>query len=439
MKKTVLNLLLTAILMFLPLSGNAAFDISVEMTGPESLTALKPGLEKTIFARCIASGIDSSSAQSLNVSITQMGDVISFDAFLNSKPPKAFHKDLKDAGGLSAAIDEMIQKILVAAPTLQAMEEKKKDDVPIVEPSVSIVQPSAQCVLPIEATSITSMDGAIFVSDKNTIYTVSDNTTQTWWNAPEGDLIFRIYPYNGHIISIVNHKGSFHTYKINNGTTIDHWKKPVVPAGDGLISAKFTLSPNLLDRGNRWGKIKTIEGNPDTLPKNTDIISVAVADIDLKTEGLETISINKTDKLMLKNNDKVLWIGESTMTGPPLSLQKEGVIQVVKPTDNFSKIDLGSHKYKLQYNLPPKILVLDDNSIITFSNASDSEAEDISESEEEPCPEILSYTWHKKGLREKVIHKISEGYCADLTVKDNKLMALIVKEGQSTLLTIELK
>lgn len=103
------------LLLFLIACPAFALDVAVDVKGPQDLVSLKDGLAKTITARCLAKNVDAGGA-ALNVSLFQMGNVISLDAILSSKPPKAFHRDLKSADELSGAIDAMIAELFTAAP-----------------------------------------------------------------------------------------------------------------------------------------------------------------------------------------------------------------------------------------------------------------------------------------------------------------------------------
>ncbi|HOO46641.1 MAG TPA: hypothetical protein PLM29_10460, partial [Deltaproteobacteria bacterium] len=71
-----------------------AADPRVEVIGTDDLVSLKAGIEKSIIARCISQGINLDANPELTITIFQLGDIISFDAVLDSQPPRAFHTDL---------------------------------------------------------------------------------------------------------------------------------------------------------------------------------------------------------------------------------------------------------------------------------------------------------------------------------------------------------
>ena len=101
-----------------------SMEATVEITGPQELTSLKSGIEKSVITRCIAKGIALDKYQKITISLSKLGDIISYDALLDTKPARAFHKDLKDTSALSATIDEMIDVIFFETGKPQAAEQK---------------------------------------------------------------------------------------------------------------------------------------------------------------------------------------------------------------------------------------------------------------------------------------------------------------------------
>ena len=99
-----------------------SMEAAVEITGPQELTSLKAGIEKSVITRCIAKGIALEKYQKITITLSKLGDIISYDALLDTKPVRAFHKDLKDTSALSATIDEMIDAIFSETGRPQAAE-----------------------------------------------------------------------------------------------------------------------------------------------------------------------------------------------------------------------------------------------------------------------------------------------------------------------------
>ena len=95
-------------------SPSHAIEVVVEMTGAENFVQLKDGIQKTITARCLAAGTPPGDGNALTVSLMQLGEIISFDAVLDSQPPRAFHRDVGSRGELSGVIDQMIEEMLQA-------------------------------------------------------------------------------------------------------------------------------------------------------------------------------------------------------------------------------------------------------------------------------------------------------------------------------------
>ncbi len=109
MRKT-LSVLAFMVCLCLPATA-LAMEVKVEISGPQELTAMKDGIGTTILTRCIARGIPVESFSRLSVTISALGEVISYDALLDTDPPRAFHKDIKDVSAVSPTIDEMISTI----------------------------------------------------------------------------------------------------------------------------------------------------------------------------------------------------------------------------------------------------------------------------------------------------------------------------------------
>ncbi|MCD6571619.1 MAG: hypothetical protein J7L53_13040 [Deltaproteobacteria bacterium] len=426
MKRKILHLIVITLLVLIPLSNAFAFDVSVEITGPEELTRLKSALEKSIAARCISKGIDTSIYNTLNITITQIGDVISIDAILDTKPPRGFHKDIKNINDISNAMDEMIDAVFVSIQT-PLIEEKQADRV------IHEQKEIAPVVLPFKATAITISNDTIFVSDKKTIYTIKDKVPHPWWKAPGTDEIFRIYSYKGSIIALVKHSKDLHTYRIKDGLTIKHWPTTVIPMGDGLISSRLMMIPDITSENNRWTKSRVIEGSPVVPPPGTDIIAATTSDVDPTHDGLEIISLSKTDKLKITNKGKTIWLGEVSIGGLSLYVEDEYIAK--GSADGDTRIE--SHTRPVRYHLPPRITVTDDKEIITFANGQ-SVTKIFSNLRLYNSFQILAYKSSDMGLEKKVLYSSSTGRCADIAIQGRILLAVIVHKDKSKLLFINL-
>ena len=187
-----------------------AMEITVDIFAPDDLSSLKGGISQSATARCIARGVDLDAYSKLNITISQLGDMLLFDAILDTDPPRAFHKDLEDKAGISVAIDEMIGAIFIDTPI-------KKEPVSTKPPRrPDVKQQHAEINLPFVATSLATLAGEIYVSDLNTVYKIKDTKPTSWWSSPGRDEIFRLYPYQDTLIVIVKRLETFkgHTERL---------------------------------------------------------------------------------------------------------------------------------------------------------------------------------------------------------------------------------
>ncbi|HPP45620.1 MAG TPA: hypothetical protein PK446_07495, partial [Methanomassiliicoccaceae archaeon] len=150
--------------------ARAAVDVTVEMTGADNFIRLKDGISKTIAARCLAAGL---SDAALSVSLLELGDTISFDAVLNSRPPRAFHRDVRSLGEISGVIDQMIAELMASSAQAPAAQADTVLPAPARSPLVEVPPPPAPGTgleLPFAATSLAVLDGTVYVSDAKTLY-----------------------------------------------------------------------------------------------------------------------------------------------------------------------------------------------------------------------------------------------------------------------------
>jgi hypothetical protein len=416
MKKITMIAIVAALLVF-PLLVYA-METVVEIRGPEDITRMKAGIEKSIPARCIAKGIDLSKYDRLTITIAKPGESISFDAILKAEPSKAFHKDLKNQDGLSATIDEMIDDLFgPRQPVAIATPPMAKDLEPWIKP----------IDLPFTATSITTLGDTIFISDRTTIYILKDDKPMVWWKAPGRDEIFRLYSYKGSIIALTKHwDDAFLTYRITDGKTAHEWLNAVVPMGDGLISAVLKIAPDNTYQSNRWTSATLVEGTPPKLPLNTDIIAIVIQDLYPKLQGPEIIDFNSTGRLAISSGKETIWQSETIFEKLPLNLEQEYVI------NGGGKGDSEIQTMTEHYNLPPRIMVVG-RTIITIDNGQGLVGV-LSNVKFFKSSRILGYTWTGSDFEDSVLAKAQMGYFADIAVLKDRLLALIIQE-KGTMLT----
>lgn len=430
MKKVFLSLGITLLLLGTSLSPVYAFQVSVDVIGSAELKELSPGIEKTVLTRCVAKKVELSKYNLLSITLSQLGDTLSFDAILDQTPPKAFHKDLPEKNLISETIDEMIDAFFSSYQKAQATptvakplpQEKKHEHV------------LSEIKIPFEAYSIAVLQDTVFVSSQNTIYMYSDTAFQPWWHAPARDKIFRIYAYRDSIIALVDHFDTFHTYKISGSTTEEHWPNPVIPHGDSLISAVLIMSPDIMKEENRWSKASGIEGTPPKIPVGADIISSVMSDVMSEYEGEELITFSETGKLKIVNKKKSLWMSGNKLGNLPFHIKDEYNVK--------GELD-GNYRREarvrtVRYYLYPRIVITEDGTIISIRN-SEGLTSILNSFSQFTASRIIAYSRFDSVPEETELSQTGIGFYADLALYKDKLVGLNLAKDKSTLRFISLE
>lgn len=414
MKRTALYLPFALILFMFFASFTYAADPKVEIIGPEDLVSLKPGIKQSIIARSISQGVSIESYPELTVTIFQLGEIISFDAVLNSQPPRAFHSDLKETAEISYAIDEMISKIYMASPETQQYQ-------PPVQPVPDTVrQIQKQIDLPFIAKSLIVHNGSIYVSDDKTIYIIKDKKAVPWWNTPGKEYIFRIYSYQDSIVALVKKSNDINTFLINQNKTVQHWKMPVIPVGGSLAYSKISSDADIPNGINMWSKPFFMDGKQIQVPINTDFLSVTLGEIIPAKQNQETLTYDNKACLTISSAGEIVWSSSTKISPLPMFIEKE----------------INSDDPPARYYIMPRILV-NNRDIITISN--DRGLSKI-------FGNIVMFTgfeilaFSSEGLRfeDRTLAQMRKYYCADIALDDRSLLALIVTKDASFVQYIDL-
>jgi hypothetical protein len=408
MKRTALSIFFVLIFFAAYIPAAYSMEVTVDIIGTEDLLSLKPGIKQSITARCIAKGIDLDSYSNLSVTVSQLGDVLSFDAILDSTPPRAFHQDLKDKSEISLAINSMIETVFIDVR-----------EIPVKGPTGATESTAIpEIPLPFLATSLTVLNESTYISDSSIIYLLDGAETTPWWNCPDKGYIFRIWAYKKSIIALVRHIDKLHTYQIVEGKTVQHWNKPVVPVADSLLSSQIIFDTDFTGDAFKWQKPETIEGDHLPVPEGIDLPSVIIRDVMPTHEGDEIISFNNLSRLVIKNGSKTRWSSDLKISPLPLFIEAE------------------SKDTPVRYYLKPRILEMNGD-IITISN--DRGMSKIFENiiMFDAC-DILIFSRQNSEFEDRVLTNVRSYYCSDIALKDSTLIALIIKKKDSYVKFIDL-
>lgn len=413
-----ISLVLSALfLFFFGLHSAFAFDVNVDIKGPQDLAMLKDGISKTITARCLAKNVGTGSDSPLNVSIIQLGDTISFDAVLDTNPPKAFHLDLKGTGELSSAIDQMIAEIFTAPPMKSAGEEE-----PAVRIPPQAVHP--EITLPFVATSCAVVNDTIYISSEDSMYKMVSGKAKPYWKPPVASRIYRLYPYQGAVLAITDKANSFHTYMVQDGTVTKSWNRCVVPVEGGLVASRVFTDLDFSDGINRWSKPETIEGNPVQIPEGQDILSMLLSDVSPSANGGEIVTFDNSSHLTILNGKQSLWASDTRFSTLPLYL-------TTRERDRMNKKDP-----QIRFYLKPRIL-LKGKDIITVQNE-EGMSKLLGNVKMYDSSRILAYTPDESEFTERELATIRNYYCADIALDKGDILALVVKKSTSFIQRIDL-
>jgi hypothetical protein len=385
-----------------------SMETVVETTGPQELSSLKTGIERSVITRCIAKGIALDKYQKLTISISKLGDVISYDALLDTKPERAFHRDLKDIGALSATIDEMIGVIFTetgktqAVPVPPAKSTAGQDSVPKIK-------------LPFVATSIAAIGEKIFVSDTKTLYELKGEKTTPLWKAPGNNEILRIYPYGDSIIVLAKIINECRSFRIQGTEMKERWDSAVVPLGAGLVSTSLRFDKVLGNSPYIWTAAKQLTGSSPQVPEKFDILSAQSVQDKTSPEGYKIISFNPDTKLVINNGKSVLWTDDTISGITPQFIENE------IETRNF-----GESEPPAYYYLRPRIVVLGER-IVTFRN-SQGMTRVVSGLNLSEFSQVLVYTPSGNDFTKEEPATFPESYCTDIALAHEKIAVLIVKD-----------
>jgi hypothetical protein len=408
------NIVILFMVVFLAFPGLIyAMDVSVDITGPQDLGTLKVGIEKTIVARCISKGVQLESYKKLNVTISKFGDVISYDAVLDTVPPHAFHKDLKDTANLSGTIDAMIETMFIAVPEVQVVPYKAG---PQKEKGLKNVA-GAKLKLPFVANSIGSIGERIFISDPTTVYELKAEKPSPVWHTPGKIEILRIYPYQDTLIVLGKLDYNFRSFKIKDGKTLERWDKAVVPLGKGLVVSEI-YSDNASSRSYRWLPVKQLDGSSPQLPNGLDMITAVTSEVGMVSTGTEILSFTQENKLAVYSGSSMLKKTDHDAGIVPDFIEDT---TITPPT---------------RYYLKPRIVVAG-GKIVTFEN-DQGLARWMPRIPMFEATQIIVYTDSGDEFDGTTVATYPKSYCADITLASGKVAALIVKEKNTYIQFLDL-
>jgi hypothetical protein len=409
-------LVFTAIfLLFLMACPAFGLDVSVDIKGSQDLMSLKDGLARTINARCLAKNVTAEGNAALNVSIFQMGSTISLDAILSSKPPKAFHRDLKSADELSGAIDAMIAELFTPAPPAAVQAN----------PQTQAAQALArsEMKLPFAATSLVFLKDTLFVSSEDAIYRVEGGKEKSWWKVPRGLSIYRLYPYRDAILAVASDNKSIFSYLVRDGKTVKSWNRCVTPSKDGLISSRLYTDVNLPYGVNHWSKPETEEGTPAIFPEGTDILSTWTGDV-LPSKGEETIGFDRFLHLAVFSGREALWTSDDNFSTLPFYVMTRNVGANNSQNDALLQQDAETRYYFL-----PRVL-LKGSGMVTFANHELASGL-FSKVKMYDSTRIVAFTPVETEFTARNLTEIKGVYCADIALDKGSVLALVVKKSTS--------
>lgn len=412
MKKCIF-ILCMSVLFFVPASSRA-MEVNADITGIQESGSLKAGIETTIIARCVAKGVQLEEYKKLSITISRLGDTLSYDALLDSKPPRAFHKDLKDLSTISVTINEMIGAIFEAPPKVQAPPPQA-----VLAPPATVQAPQGKgyktmAKLPLVATSIALIGDRIFISDLSKVYELKGDKTAPVWQTPSKIEILRMYPWKDSLI-ILGKLGDndLRTFRIKDGKTAERWDRAVLPIGGSLVSSELVADKDIGGRPFTWMPPKPVSGSPVQIPSGLDMIC-AVADP--AAGGSRIISYDPNDKLVLYRG-KDLLCKSDTSSGivpafieDPRPLPPERLYLKPRIIPTGGKIvtiwnDQGYGK------MITKVPLFTGSNIVVYS-----------------APEDEDNTFEKATAA-----NFPDSYCADITLISGRVAALVVKEKKTYL------
>jgi hypothetical protein len=384
-----------------------SMEATVEITGPQELTSLKSGIEKSVITRCIAKGIALEKYQKITISLSKLGDIISYDALLDTKPARAFHKDLKDTSALSATIDEMIDVIFSETGKPQAAEQK---------PSKALTgQESApKIMLPFIATSIAAIGDRIYVSDTKTLYELKGDKPTPLWKAPGNNEILRIYPYGESIIVLAKLMNDCRTFMILGKEIKERWSKAVIPLGNGLVSSNLTFDRIYGNIPYVWSKATQVAGTSPQIPDGLDVISSLSSEAMVSSTGTRIFTYNPNGTMVVIDGKSILWTDDTNAGNAPQFIEDLPVDRSNSGGDTI-----------LRYYLKPRMIAFG-SKIITFRNGQGT-TKIVSGLNLFEYSQVLVYTQKGDDFTKDEFATFPDSYCPDITIIQGKAAALLVK------------
>jgi hypothetical protein len=411
MKKFIF-ILCMSVLFSVPASSHA-IEVSADVTGIQDSGSLKAGIEKTVITRCVSRGIQLEGYKKLTITISKLGDTLSYDALLDSTPPRAYHKDLKDMSTISGTIDEMIGTIFESAPKFLVPPPQAV----LVPPAAALASPQknfkTMAKLPLIATSIALLGERIFISDTNKVYELKGDKTSPIWQTPGKIEVLRMYPFNDTLIVLgkLNDR-DLRTFKIKNGKVIERWDRAVFPIGSSLVSSDFVTDQDISGRSFAWMPSKQVSGTLTQVPAGLDMICAVSPDS--PADASQIISYDPNDRLTIYKGKEMIWKSDTGAGIVPSYLED---LRPMPPT---------------RYYLKPRI-ILTGGKIVTFWNDQGfgkmiSRVPIFNESN------IFVYTATGDNEFEKTtVANFPDSYCSDITLISGKVAALVVKEKKTYL------
>jgi hypothetical protein len=388
-----------------------AMEVNADITGIQDAGALKASIEKTVIARCVSRGVQLEEYKMLSISISRLGDTLSYDAILDAKPPRAFHKDMKDMSTISATIDEMIVAIFEPAK-VQAPPPRA-----VLVPPAAVQAPQdkkfkTMAKLSLVATSIASIGEKVFISDTYKVYELKGDKTLPVWQTPSKIEILRMYPFKDSLI-ILGKLGDMdlRTFLLKEGKVVERWDRAVLPIGNSLVSSALVADKDIGGRPFTWMPAKPVSGKPVQVPTGLDMICVAA---DPAAEASPIISHDPNDRLAVYKGKDLLWKSDTSSGIVPSFLEDPRPI----PPE--------------RYYLKPRI-VLSGGKIITFWN-DQGYGKMIARLPLFNGSNIIVYTTSGNNEYDKnTAANFPDSYCSDIALISGKVAALVVKEKKTYL------
>ncbi len=408
MRKT-LSVLAFMVCLCLPATA-LAMEVKVEISGPQELTAMKDGIGTTILTRCIARGIPVESFSRLSVTISALGEVISYDALLDTDPPRAFHKDIKDVSAVSPTIDEMISTIFAGAGIVPAGPAHRG------APAMG-AEGRPRVKLPFIPTSIVAAGEKVFVSDTKTVYELVGEKASPLWKTRGNNEILRIYHYGDDIVVLTRLMDGFRTYLVRGTQIGEQWNKPVIPLGSGLVSSTLRFDRTFSPLPFQWSRASMVAGSSPQIPPDLDFISSITGEIVPSAAGPEIISYDASGRLTVANGKTVLWTDADGTSITPQYVDED------RSAGGNDERDIPA-----RYYFKPRIALSGDR-IITFRNGQGL-AGMVSRLNVFEKAQVIRYYPAGEDFAREVLTEFADGYCVDIAVSPHGAAALIV-QGKS--------